>query len=149
MKDFEYKSIDEPGAQTLAVIGKAGKFNQYMYQTIRPFCKGNILEIGSGTGNISQYFLDDGASLMLSDFREVYCKDLQLKFKDAPNVTGIKVLDLVDPKFDEKFKGLFNCFDTIFAINVLEHIANDQLAVRNCYKLLQNSGNLVILVPAY
>jgi len=41
---------DEKGYQTLEVIAKADKFNQWMFETIRPYCRGSILEIGSGIG---------------------------------------------------------------------------------------------------
>jgi 2-polyprenyl-3-methyl-5-hydroxy-6-metoxy-1,4-benzoquinol methylase len=149
MKKFEYKQIDQSGSQTLEVIEKADKFNRYMYQTIRPFCKGKILEIGSGIGNISQFFLQDGASMVLTDIREVYCKNLETKFKDSPTLLGIEIIDLVDPDFDIKFHEYFNFFDSIFALNVVEHIAEDQLAIQNCYKLLKKEGNLIVLVPAY
>lgn len=149
MKNFEYKNIDVSGAQTLEVIEKADKFNRYMYQTIKPFCKGDILEIGSGIGNISQFFLQDSASIMLSDIREVYCQNLEKKFSGYKNLLDIKIIDLIDPDFDNRFRDLLNTFDSIFALNVIEHIAEDELAIRNCYKLLRKGGRLIILVPAY
>ena len=37
----------------------------------------------------------------------------------------------------------------MFALNVIEHIYNDDLAIENCYKLLTKNGNCVILVPAF
>jgi len=40
-------------------------------------------------------------------------------------------------------------FDTIVATNVIEHIQNDEQAIRNCRKLLRPGGRLVVLVPAY
>ena len=46
--DFSYKEIDKSGEETLNVIASANNFNKWMFQTIKPFCKGHILEIGSG-----------------------------------------------------------------------------------------------------
>ena len=57
MQDFQFKEIDKEGWETLLAISKADRFNRWMYDIIQPFIKGNILEIGSGIGNISQYFL--------------------------------------------------------------------------------------------
>ncbi|MCC6516189.1 MAG: class I SAM-dependent methyltransferase, partial [Chitinophagales bacterium] len=57
MYDFHFKEIDADGQTTLEAIDKADNFNEWMYQTIKPFCKGKVLEIGSGIGNISRYFL--------------------------------------------------------------------------------------------
>jgi 2-polyprenyl-3-methyl-5-hydroxy-6-metoxy-1,4-benzoquinol methylase len=142
---FEYKEIDEEGLETLNAIEKASKFNHWMYSTIRPACKGKILEIGSGIGNISDFFFQDNSDIILSDIRNNYCDRLRNKFPQA------KVLnfDLVSPEFDEEMKEYFGFFDSVFALNVLEHIENDVLALQNARKLLKENGTLIILVPAY
>ncbi len=49
------KEIDIEGEDTLIAIAKADKFNFWMYSQLRPFLQGNILEIGSGIGNISDF----------------------------------------------------------------------------------------------
>ncbi len=41
------------------------------------------------------------------------------------------------------------CFDTIVSINTLEHILNDELALKNSFKLLAPNGNLILIVPAH
>lgn len=146
---IEYKAIDQVGSDTLDVISDATKFNRWMYETIKPHCKGKILEIGSGVGNISQFFLDDGATIVLSDIRQVYCDRLEDKFKDQKTLEGIRVIDLTDPDFDHKFADLLGTFDTVFALNVVEHIYDDNLALSNARKLLKEGGSSVILVPSY
>ncbi|MFL5730278.1 MAG: class I SAM-dependent methyltransferase, partial [Cytophagaceae bacterium] len=75
-KDFAYAEHDEIGIETLDVISSADKFNKWTYETIQPYCKGEILEIGSGIGNISKYFLESGAAITLSDIRINYCEYL-------------------------------------------------------------------------
>jgi predicted SAM-dependent methyltransferase len=40
-------------------------------------------------------------------------------------------------------------YDTVFALNVIEHIENETVAIKNCNKLLNRGGKLIILVPAY
>src|SRR6185295_819539 len=47
------------------------------------------------------------------------------------------------------YKHLMGTFETVFALNVVEHIENDMLAIRNCHKLLKKGGKLIILVPAF
>jgi len=149
MSKVELAQDDLTGEATLDVIAQAHRFNRWMYNTIKPFCKGRIFEIGSGTGNISQYFIEDHQQIMLSDFRETYCKNLSTRFADSHGVLGIEVLDLTDPGFDAKFARHFGKFDTVFALNVVEHISDDVLALNNCYKLLTKGGQVVILVPSY
>lgn len=149
MKEIEFKEIDEVGEETLDVISSANKFNQWTYDTIVPFCKGNILEIGSGVGNISKFFLEKQHPISLSDIRQGYCDELQKKFNRYPNLKGIELLDLVDPNFDKRFANLIGTFDTIFSLNVVEHIYDDNLAIKNARKLLKKGGHLIILVPSY
>lgn len=136
---------DNTGHQTLEVIAKANKFNSWMYETIRPYCHGSVLEIGSGIGNISQFFIRDGYFITLSDPNEVYLDQLKKKY------TGINILsmDLVCGNFNKDHNNLFQVFDTVVFLNVLEHIHNDELAVENCSYFLKPGGSLVVLVPAY
>lgn len=149
MKEIEFKEVDQVGGDTLDVISNADKFNRWTYDTIRPFCKGNILEIGSGVGNISQFFLKEGASILLSDVRESYCTELRQKFQSYPNLKGVELIDLVDPTFNQKFEALLGTFDSIFSLNVVEHIYDDNLAIKNAKKLLKEGGYLIVLVPSY
>jgi SAM-dependent methyltransferase len=149
MKEFDFKAVDNQGEDTLNTIALANNLNSWMYNSIKPFCRGKILEIGSGVGNISEYFLNDKASIFLSDIREGYYESLHAKFADKSTLLGIQVLNLVDEDFDNKFKEYFGSFDSVFALNVVEHIFDDTLAISNCYKLLKPGGNLIILVPAY
>ena len=140
---------DPVGLETLEALSDADKLNEWMYNTIKPFCKGPVLEIGSGIGNISQYFLQDACDIMLTDLREEYCNLLHHKFEGRQHVLGIKQVDLIDEEFDTKFADQFEKYQTVYALNVVEHIENDTKAIENCYKLLQKGGNLIILVPAY
>jgi SAM-dependent methyltransferase len=149
MKEKRFKEDDTEGEKTLQVISKADQFNQWMYKTISPFCSDKILEVGGGIGNISSYFLEAGYSLTISDIRDNYCKELLSKFSGFKNLDGVIRIDLIDPSFEEKFLIYKNSFDSIFALNVVEHIENDSLAIANCRYLLKKGGKLIILVPAY
>lgn len=146
MNQFEYKEIDKEGWETLDAIAEADKFNEWMYQTIRPYCTGKILEIGSGIGNISKFFLDAKSDITLSDIRPVYCGVLKDKFPGAKDVIQ---LDLTHPSFAAEYAQHLGKYDSVFALNVVEHIEDDSLAIRNCHQLLREQGKLVILVPAY
>ncbi|WP_339889643.1 class I SAM-dependent methyltransferase [uncultured Flavobacterium sp.] len=141
---METKEIDLEGLEILNVIEKANKFNNWMYETIKPHCKGKILEIGSGIGNISEYFVKDKQDIVLSDLRDNYIEIAKKKF---PN--DVIKIDLVDENFDKKYSSLLGTFDTVFALNVVEHIKDDVQAIANCKKLLKKGGHLIILVPAY
>jgi SAM-dependent methyltransferase len=149
MRDVEGTQGDPPGEATLDVIARAHRFNRWMYHTISPFCNGKIFETGSGTGNISRCFIEDHQQIMLSDFREAYCNKLTARFGDSSGVLGIEHMDLIDDAFETKFASHFGKFDTVVALNVVEHISDDVQALNNCYKLLTSGGQVVILVPSY
>ena len=148
-KDFSFPATDEEGEATLEAIAGAPRFNEWMYQTISKNLKGRILEIGSGIGNISAFFLRDQRKIYLSDIREVYCEKLEEQFTGSDSLEGVSGLDLVDPDFETKYAEHLESFDSIFALNVVEHIKDDQLAIDNCKRLLRPDGRLLILVPAY
>jgi SAM-dependent methyltransferase len=145
----QYQESDKAGLKTLNVLSAGNKFNLWMYQSIKPFLKGNILEIGSGTGNITQFVLADQFRVTASDIRTGYCSMILDRFHDNPCLTEVLLIDIIHPDFDQEYHRIFGTFDTIFALNVMEHIKNDLLAVQNCRKLLRSGGNLVVLVPAF
>lgn len=137
------------GTETLEVISDAEKFNQWMYESIKPYCSGNVLEIGSGIGNISEYFLNDHFEISLSDLSNDYFMILEKKFGEYSNLKGLFTLDFAEKELEQKYPHLIGQFDTVFALNVLEHVADHEQAIKNCYSLLKSGGKLVILVPAF
>ena len=146
---FTFKELDLDGMSTLEAIAGAPRFNEWMYKVTSSRLTGRILEIGSGIGNISEQYLKEGRKLMLSDIRENYCTYLAQQFEQEPTCAGVRLLDLVHPNFDVAYAELLESFDGVFALNVVEHIADDVLAIANAKKLLKKGGRLVILVPAY
>ena len=137
------------GYSALERIAEAPKFNEWMYKTISPFLNGEILEVGSGIGNISDYAIKDGKYITLSDYDPTYVKLLIGKFSNATQVIDIIELDLAKETFQKEFSYLAERFETIFLLNVLEHIENDLEAVANLQFLLKPGGTLVVLVPSY
>ncbi len=142
-------SKDSVGLHTLEVIAKADHFNEWMYNQFKHQLKGNVLEIGGGIGNISKFVIKDAYSITLSDFNEEYCGYLKEKFSHYENVKGIISIDLLHPQFENKYTELKEKFDSIFLLNVIEHIERDQQAVENCNYLLKSNGHLILLAPAY
>jgi SAM-dependent methyltransferase len=140
---------DPAGLETLELFEQAPHFNQWLYNEIAPYCRGSILEIGSGIGNISRFFLQQKGQVTLSDLRIEYCNKLRVLFTGRPNLSAVVQLDLSLPDFEQAYPSLLQQFDTVVALNVIEHIENDGLAVSNCRKLLRKNGQLVVLVPAY
>jgi SAM-dependent methyltransferase len=142
-------ATDQVGFSTLNTISSADRFNRWMYETIAPFCKGEIIEIGAGIGNISRCFLDDGKSLTITELHEEYCELLKNNLSGYSSLRKVLEMDIACPEFDKRFGFLSGCYDTVFALNVIEHIGERDQALQNCRKLLKSGGTLVILVPAF
>lgn len=148
MKEFsENTTKDIHGYNTLDKLSKANNFNNWIYQSIRPWIQGKVFEIGSGIGNISSLIVKDGFQVLITETDEAYLKILHQKFENIPTVLQILPLDLIDIDFDKKFQHLFQSFDTVIAINVIEHIEDDKTAFNNAKKLLKQHGRLIVLVP--
>jgi SAM-dependent methyltransferase len=138
-------NIDIDGKQILVSISRANKFNAWMYSKVKPYLGEDNLEVGSGIGNISSFVVNDGYKLIFSDLRDQYLEVLKAKYPKNPTLE----LDLVDSDFRTRYVNLQGKFDCIFAMNVIEHIENDRLALENINWLLKPGGSMFILVPAY
>jgi len=137
------------GLSTLLSLSGADRFNEWMFDAIRPYIAGKTLEIGSGIGNISAILVRHQLPLYVSDHTNEYTGRLRNRFSGTDLVKGVLSIDLTDEHFDTVHADIAGTFDTVFALNVIEHIENDQLAILNCYRLLKPGGRVVILVPAW
>ena len=140
-----FKEFDFEGEENLRAIAEADKFNEWMYLQVVPHCEGKILEIGSGIGNISYFFDRDGKDIDLSDIREQYRSYLKKSFEKR----DVLDMDIVADGFVELHGNKLGTYDAVFALNVVEHIKDDKLAIENMIKLLKPGGKIIILVPAY
>ena len=140
MSEFE-------GHENLEIVAKSNNFNKWMYEEILPALKGDILEVGSGQGLFSKWIIRDfpESLITLSEISSSYLKKLHSEF-DTKNVSICK-LDLNNKEDFEKIG--YEKFNSIFALNVLEHIKNDEFALEQLFKMLKPNGNLVILVPCH
>lgn len=133
--------VNYQGLKTLEVLEGADNYNAWIASSISPYIKSPALEIGAGTGNISNFFKTIG-KLVISDNDPALVNLLEKKYKNK----GVLIREL-----DIEKKGSINLsqvFKTIYSVNVLEHIKNDILALRNMRSMLDKGGNIVLLVPA-
>jgi SAM-dependent methyltransferase len=149
MNEKTISLADPVGSSTLQVIARAGRFNQWMYSEFKSELKGEILEAGSGIGNISSLVIGDGMSITLSDNNIEYCEWLRENFRESSNLKDVLQIDLAHPDFPSAYSTLKEKFDSVFLLNVLEHLPDDHSAIANCYYLMRPGGNLVVLVPAH
>src|SRR5262249_18735933 len=120
---------------TLAVLSHANAYNAWMFERIKPYLGPRLLEIGSGIGNFTGALLSTGPkAIMVTDTSPEYLQRLSDRL-DGSGV-GTAVWDLNHAPAPE----LRDFADAAVCLNVLEHIPDDRLAMRNIWASLAPGG---------
>lgn len=144
------------GGVTLESFAKAPRLNAWLYGQFRDAVRGEVLEIGSGLGTLSRLILGDARRLVLTDVEPRYLAALRRDLggqggKDSQgDGGGAERVEVAHWNLDEPPPATLRArrFDTIVAINVLEHVRDDAAAVRALSALLRPGGHLLVYVPA-
>src|SRR5262245_16663149 len=129
----------------LKKLAELDLYNHWIYQQIAEALGHRILEVGSGTGNITKFLCADGSEVMATDVAAGFRSILQASFSESPNV-NVGTFDLT-AKAPEAF--VRRAFDTVVCLNVLEHIEDDIFALEQMFEVLIPGGKLALLVPAH
>jgi glycosyltransferase involved in cell wall biosynthesis len=135
---------DEYGSRILSELEHARRFNYWMGKTLRPFIGDRILEIGAGIGTLTNQFIPRELYLA-SDINPHYIRYLQSYSYGKPYLHVLEI----DAGRSEDFSGLDENFDTALMINVLEHVPDEGLALRNLWSTLEPGGRAIVLVPQH
>jgi glycosyltransferase involved in cell wall biosynthesis len=138
----EIYTADEHGSQILGRLARAPRFNAWMADFIRPFCGKRVLEIGSGTGNMTKHLVPRDA-YVASDVNPLYLQTLRSLTTDRPYLD----VTLTDVTRGDSFPAREGGFDTVVCLNVIEHVLDDVGALRNVREALAPGGRAVVLVP--
>lgn len=131
-------------ASALDAMSLAPEYHHWILDTILPFVGSRVIEVGGGIGSVSSA-LRDRERLVVLDNDPVCCQRLHQRFDGHGNIR-IEQGDIVERQVVEALTA--ERLDTVVCINVLEHIAEDALALRSMYDLLQVGGHLIVFVPA-
>lgn len=134
--------VQYQGISTLEVLKEAKNYNKWISDEVLKHLSTPTLEIGAGTGNLTSYFLKK-KPLYISEKDSGLVDLLKQKF-GGENGIFIKQLDLDQ----EAPKDLKQNFATVFGVNVLEHIEDDEKALKSINTLLKDNGKIILLVPA-
>jgi 2-polyprenyl-3-methyl-5-hydroxy-6-metoxy-1,4-benzoquinol methylase len=97
-----------------------------------------ILEVGAGTGHTARALMDDG-------YRNLSVGEIHKNGLQYAKHYGLKNLY----QFDLRHAPFLEHFDVVALFDVLEHIAEDGLAVRSIHSMLKPGGRVVLTVPAH
>ena len=133
----------DPGARILDVLANTPRFNRWMGDVIRPYVGSRVLEIGAGIGNLTRQLAARRKLYIASDLDDEHLARLRTRFSHRPTLR-IEHCDLTKPADFAAFAGQV---DTVICLNVVEHVKDDLLALRNISSALQPGGRAIILVP--
>ena len=133
------------GDVNLDLLSKADKFSRWMFDEIKPFLGGKILEFGSGRATFSKLIMENFPQnkIVLSDIDIKYVDALKSKFPQE-NISVLRI----NLENTPDFTGISGV-DSAFALNVMEHVENDVQALNNIYEMLNPGGRFIMLVPAH
>ena len=129
---------------SLLNIKKLNNYNLWIYENIKNALGKNIIEIGCGIGTIIKLMLKKDNKITGVDINDKYIKFLTKYYKNEKNLKFIKS-DIIN--LPKKVKG--KIFDTVVMVNVLEHIKDDDKALKIVNKLLKKNGKIALMVPAF
>ena len=131
------------GASTLELMEGANRYNRWVFDRVRDGLGRRVLEVGCGTGTITDYLLDRELVVGI-DVVEDYVRLTARRYRDHANVVILQQ-DLTESIQILRRYG----FDSAVSVNVLEHIADDAAAIKAVYDLLPPGGVFALLVPSH
>ena len=131
------------GAEILDAFSVAPRFNRWMADTIRPYVRRRVLEIGAGMGNLTRQLARGRQRYIATDIDEEHLSRLRTRLSHYVNLETYSC----DLSLASDFEPLADAVDTVICLNVLEHIEDDLGALRNIYSAIAPGGQAVILVP--
>jgi methionine biosynthesis protein MetW len=99
---------------------------------------GRFLDVGCGDGNVSQLFLERG---------DVYGIDISSKALKQAQKKGIKVQECDLNQGKLPFTGSY--FDAVILTDVIEHLIDIMIILREARRVLKKNGRLIITVPNF
>jgi SAM-dependent methyltransferase len=143
---LRYNLVDDMGSageKTLQRVARLSRYNAWLWEQVSPYIGKRILEVGSGIGTMTRYFL--GRELVLAtELDQQYLQRLQRAFANRPNLT-VSSLDLNEPLPQWVPESQL---DTILCCNVLEHIEDDEAVLSRFAQSLPSGGRVVLIIPA-
>jgi SAM-dependent methyltransferase len=121
-------------------MAEAENYSAWLLARAGGYLGARVLDVGAGIGTFAA-LLGEQADVVAVEPDPAFVSLLRGRFDDHPNVQVVEG--------DAFSNGIDGPFDTIVALNVLEHISDDRGTLRRLRDLLGAGGHLLLLVPAH
>lgn len=136
----------------LDAMAQAVRYQQWVIDTVAPYIGTRVLEVGSGIGTMTKWLAQRAPTVATDIAPDLLArlKQNSVVWPQAPEA----VLDFDIIGFASA-PDVMAGVDTVISFNVLEHIEDDEGAVRGMWRVLNQCGpadrprRLVIFVPAH
>jgi SAM-dependent methyltransferase len=127
--------------ELLEITAAARRYNAWLFDRARPYLRRRVLDVGAGIGTFTDLLAAAGHEVVALEPDPRFAERLRERFAGRADVTVVEagVEDM----------GLADSFDSILCFNVLEHVADDEGALRVLRDRLAPGGRLLLLVPAH
>ena len=135
-----FTEADQELAKALDALSEADNYADWIVEMAQPFLGPQILELGPGHGTVTDRLARHG-KVTAADLSPRCVEALQERYADHEHV------EVVLGDVAEAVAG--RIFDTAVLVNVLEHIEDDEAALRSLYDGLCPGGTVILFVPAF
>ncbi|NJO81096.1 MAG: class I SAM-dependent methyltransferase [Cyanobacteria bacterium RM1_2_2] len=115
--------------------------NRFILRQLGDVCGKSLLDLGCGAGENSVYFASKGARCVAADYSPGMV-EVALKLAEA---NGVRVEGQVTNAMDMNFPD--NTFDIVYASNLLHHIPDPTLTIREAHRVLKPGGQFCFWDP--
>jgi SAM-dependent methyltransferase len=126
---------------TLDNLDGAENYAHWILEMVEPFLGDDVLEVGAGHGTFTALLAQRQIRLVATDLSDRCVGVLRDRFGGVANVEVVHG--------DITSVAERGPFDTAILINVLEHIEDDDSALRALSGSLKEGGRLILWVPAF
>jgi SAM-dependent methyltransferase len=137
----DFSAADEELAGTLESLDGAGNYAKWIFKLIEPHLGDQVLEVGAGHGTFTEMLARTAKRVVACDLSERCADRLRDRF------SGDEHVEVLHGSIDSA--AAYGPFDSVVLINVLEHIKDDNGALRDALSHLKPGGRVILWVPAF
>ena len=128
----------------LSLFSQATNWKAYLTAQLRPFIRGQVLEVGAGIGATTSALWTVAASQWIALEPDARLADQARAHFQARKLDGVMVREGTIASLEAR-----ESFDTILYVDVLEHIEADTAELQAAARHLRPGGHLIVLSPAH